>query len=83
MTPLIEQGKIKCHQYWPNLKDTMKFNGITVVTQAEEQIDTYAVVNSSAAGFNTFLYAVVSMYSNHVFRSVRCKLHAAVTEQIS
>ena len=62
LTAVTEQSKKKCHQYWPGLnKKPIIFDGITVVTQAEEQIDTNAVVNSSAACFNTFLYAVVSI----------------------
>ncbi|XP_049836148.1 phosphatidylinositol phosphatase PTPRQ-like isoform X3 [Schistocerca gregaria] len=41
VTQLEEQGKVKCHQYYPNLRETAKYGDISVKCSTELQFSIY------------------------------------------
>ena len=50
----MEQGKVKCEQYWPELGDTATFGLIDVTTVEESvQVSTYITIHYSSLQFST------------------------------
>ncbi|GAU99211.1 hypothetical protein RvY_10243-2 [Ramazzottius varieornatus] len=42
LTSLVEQGRIKCHQYWPNLYETSEYGPLQVTCMKEQAQDCFA-----------------------------------------
>jgi tyrosine-protein phosphatase non-receptor type 4 len=40
LTTLLEKGRVKCHQYWPDLKEYLEY-GQLVITNLSEREDRY------------------------------------------
>ena len=66
----MEQGKVKCEQYWPELGDTATF-GLIDVTTVEESVQV------STVHYITVQYCTVQ-YSTVQYREVQVSRHSAV-----
>ena len=42
LTTLVEQGRVKCHQYWPDEGQTLLFGDFQVTTVSEEVTESFA-----------------------------------------
>jgi tyrosine-protein phosphatase non-receptor type 4 len=39
LTTIVERGRIKCHQYWPEVGDTVEYGDLSVCCSNEEVRD--------------------------------------------
>ena len=42
LTTLVEQGRVKCHQYWPDQGESLLFGDFQVTTVSEELTESFA-----------------------------------------
>jgi len=57
LTTKVERGRVKCHQYWPELYETSDYNGVQVTCVKEEMSASFAfreftVVSTQAGNHN-------------------------------
>ena len=55
----VERGRVKCHQYWPDLYETMDYGQLQVTCLKEEQSVSFAfreftLVNIEVRTFESF-----------------------------
>ena len=68
LTTKVERGRVKCHQYWPDLYETMDFGPVQVTCLKEEQTQSFAfreftLINSGVSGAEL---AIPDLIINHV-----------------
>ena len=42
LTTKVERGRVKCHQYWPELYETLEYNTLHITSMKEELTDSFA-----------------------------------------
>jgi len=42
LTTNVERGRVKCHQYWPDLYETIEFSPLQVTCLKEEKTSSFA-----------------------------------------
>ncbi|XP_078655769.1 tyrosine-protein phosphatase non-receptor type 4-like isoform X18 [Branchiostoma floridae x Branchiostoma belcheri] len=53
LTTQVERGRVKCHQYWPDLHQTIQFGGLQICCVTEETTPSFAFRDFSMINLNT------------------------------